>query len=101
MGFFSNLFKTGPKVNYQELIDNGAVVIDVRTPAEFSAGHATGSQNIPLDQIPHKVGKIKKLNKTIIVCCRTGARSGQAMSMLKNKSVKEVYNANSWKNLVK
>ena len=40
-------------------IDNGAVIIDVRTPAEFSGGHVKGSINIPLNTISQNIKKIK------------------------------------------
>ena len=96
MSIIRKLFGLGPKVNYHELIDNGAVLIDVRTPSEFSMGNAKGSQNIPLDRISGKVKKIKQLNKPVVLCCASGMRSGQATSILKSKGIEEVYNGGSW-----
>ena len=61
MSIIRKIFGLGPKVDCHELIRNGAVLIDVRTPSEYSAGHAKGSTNIPLDKIKTKVDKIKQL----------------------------------------
>ncbi|MFK7946862.1 MAG: rhodanese-like domain-containing protein [Saprospiraceae bacterium] len=76
-------------------IDKGAVIIDVRTPAEFSGGHADGAINIPLNTIGQNIKKIKKYNKPVVTCCRSGARSGSAASTLKGQGI-EVYNGGSW-----
>ena len=45
------IFGLGPKVDYSELMANGAVIIDVRTRGEFQSGHIKGSVNIPLDSL--------------------------------------------------
>ena len=79
-------------------LDNGAVIIDVRTPAEFSSGHADGAINIPLNTIGQNVAKIKKMNKTVVTCCRSGARSGSAASMLSSQGI-EVHNGGSWQSV--
>lgn len=96
MNLIRKIFGLGPKVNHHELIANGAVLIDVRTPAEFSAGNAPGSKNIPLDKIDGKVAKIKQIKKPIVLCCRSGMRSGQATSILKRHGIEEVYNGGPW-----
>ncbi len=46
MGFLDKLFG-GPKVDLKELVKQGAVIVDVRTPAEYQGGHIKGSINIP------------------------------------------------------
>lgn len=98
MSFLGNLLGLGPKVNIQEIIENGAVVVDVRSPSEFKSGHVKGSQNIPLDRIKESIDKIKKWNKAVVVCCASGMRSGSAKSILKANGV-EAYNAGSWMNI--
>lgn len=98
MSFLRKIFGLGPKVDYHELIANGAVLIDVRTPAEFSAGHVKGSTNIPLDKIKSKTEKIKQLKKPVVLCCQSGMRSGQATSILKGAGITEVYNGGGWHN---
>jgi phage shock protein E len=67
-------------------------IIDVREPNEFQGGHIEGAMNIPLGSIPNSVAKIKKMSQPIIVYCRSGMRSGQAMMFLKTQGLKEVYN---------
>ena len=62
MSFFSSL-KTklfGPSVNYTELIENGALVIDVRSPQEFISGHALKKQEHPLKCFEVKNSFIKR-----------------------------------------
>lgn len=94
-----NIFGLGPKVNYKELIADGAMVIDVRTKGEFSSGHAKGSVNIPLDQLGSAVKKLKDKDKTIITCCASGMRSASAKAILRANGFNNVHNAGSWFNL--
>ncbi len=84
----------------ESYLNDGAVVIDVRTVAEFEAGHVEGSENILLQSIPSKVEALKSLNKKIIAVCRTGARSGQATSFLKQKGI-DVINGGPWEHVAK
>lgn len=94
-----DLLGLGNKTNsIQEFIEKGAVIIDVRTTGEFASGHIKGSKNIPLDQIGSKITEIKKLNKPVIACCRSGMRSGQATSILKQNGI-ECLNGGGWDSL--
>ena len=81
----------GTSVNYKELVNQGAVIVDVRTKSEYNTGHITGSKNMPLDSIRTKINELKKLNKPVITVCRSGARSGMAKGILKSAGL-EVYN---------
>ena len=94
MGIWNQLF--GKKIDLAEVISNGAKVIDVRSNSEFSAGHAKGSVNIPLDQISTNIEKLKAYNQPLILCCASGIRSGNATSILKKEGI-ECYNGGSWK----
>ena len=98
MSFFRKLFGLGPKVNCHELLANGAVLVDVRTPQEFKEGNVKGSKNIPLDTIPSKIKKFEQLNKPIVLVCRSGMRSGRATAILKSKNIPNVHNGGSWLN---
>jgi phage shock protein E len=94
MGIFSKLF--GQKADYKQLMANGAIVVDVRSPQEFKSGHFKGSKNIPLGSLPSKV---KALNgKEVILVCRSGGRAGSAKSILSNHGIK-AHNAGAWQNL--
>ena len=98
MGLLSMLGFGGKSESVQEFVEKGAVVLDVRTVGEFQGGHIKGSKNIPLDAIFSKVNEIKKWNKPVIVCCRSGMRSSQAASILKNSGI-EVMNGGAWQSL--
>lgn len=84
-------------VDLATLIKDGAVIIDVRSPAEFASGHAKGSINIPLEQIEANASKLKKHNQ-IITCCRSGNRSGMAKRTLEAKGL-NVTNGGTWQNV--
>ncbi len=88
----------GSKVDYKELVKNGAVIIDVRSPNEFKFGHIKDSLNIPLQSIASKTAHIDK-NKVIITCCASGMRSASAKSVLKSKGYTTVHNGGSWSSL--
>lgn len=95
MGLFSILFG---KANNQlkEILQQGAKIIDVRTAMEFRNGHVQGSINIPLDQLHHKVGKLKKIKAPLVLCCASGARSAAATNILRGKNITNVYNGGRW-----
>jgi rhodanese-related sulfurtransferase len=99
MGIF-NFFGLGNNDSEKvaEYIQNGALIIDVRTPAEFNDGHADGSVNIPLSEVASQIKKIKKYNKPIITCCRSGARSGTAANILNNNDIDSI-NGGPWQNV--
>jgi len=97
MSFFRKLFCLGSKVDFYELIASGAILIDVRSPIEYAQGKPSNSQNIPLDKIEGKIEVIKKLNKTVVLCCASGMRSGRATSILKKNGI-EAYNGGVWGN---
>lgn len=92
-GILKNLF--GPGQDLTEVVAQGAVILDVRTVGEYQQGHGKSSKNIPLDQLPKNIDKIKKWNKPVITCCASGMRSGSAATILKNHGI-EAYNGGSW-----
>jgi len=98
MGLLSMLGLSGKSESVKEFMDKGAVIIDVRTPAEYSGGHIKGSKNIPLNTIGNQIDAIKKLNKPVIACCASGMRSAQATSILKSNGI-EAMNGGGWSSL--
>lgn len=96
MGFLSFLFG-GNKI--KEALRAGAVVVDVRTPQEYDGGKVPESINIPVDRIAVQADRLIAMNRPIICCCASGARSGNAVKMLKAKGKKDVYNGGSWKSV--
>lgn len=95
----NKLFGIKPKPNMGDLVKEGALIIDVRTKAEFSTGNIKGSLNIPLDRIDANIGKLKNKNQVIITCCASGSRSRVAQSGLKTRGYANVYNGGSWYSL--
>jgi phage shock protein E len=87
----------GNSVDFKALVKEGAMIIDVRTPAEFKGGHVKGAVNIPLQSLQANFSKIPK-NKTLITCCASGMRSGSAKSLLKAAGY-TVYNGGGWTSL--
>jgi rhodanese-related sulfurtransferase len=70
-----------------------AVVVDVRTPAEFAQSHILNSRNIPLDEIEKRIKEIERFKeKPVIVSCATGNRSGSAASVLRKHGFTNVVN---------
>lgn len=83
------------QVDYKQFVKAGAILLDVRTPAEFSGGHIPGSLNIPLQELHTKLKKLDK-NKTIITCCASGMRSASARKLLLENGFPNVYNGGGW-----
>ncbi|MCB1069484.1 MAG: rhodanese-like domain-containing protein [Verrucomicrobia bacterium] len=74
-------------------IGRGALVIDVRTEAEFRAGHLEGALNIPFEQVDRLVKAIgEDKNREVVVYCRSGRRSGLARQSLMQKGYAQVFN---------
>jgi hypothetical protein len=69
-----------------------AVLLDVRTPGEFLSGHIDTATNIDFES-PSFIAEIKKLDtaKTYFVYCRSGSRSGQAISIMKSNGIENIY----------
>ena len=96
-GFFSRLLGLEDKADFKVLLENGAILLDVRTKEEYKQGAATNSVNIPLDSLNSNLSKLKK-DKSIIAVCTSGMRSRSAVTLLKNKGFQKVYNGGSWFN---
>ena len=93
-----NMLGLGPKVDYKELIKNGAQIVDVRTKAEYQQGHIKGSINIALNSLSNHYASLKK-DKPVITCCASGVRSAQGKNILKSNGFTQVYNGGGWMSL--
>lgn len=98
IAFLKKIFGIGPAVNFSELVKQGAVIVDVRSPAEYKQGHVKGAINLPLNELGKHLSKIKK-DATIITCCASGMRSASAKSTLKTNGYNTVYNGGGWSSL--
>ena len=90
------LLGLGPKVDYVQLVKQGAIVLDVRTKGEYSGGNIKGSLNIPLDTLSSQLSKLKDKNKPVITCCASGMRSASAKRILQSNGYTQVYNGGGW-----
>ncbi len=97
--FFGWRFWSNKKVKAQlpSLLEQGAIIVDVRSESEFRLGSRPGSLNIPLDKLNQRSHELDK-NKPIILCCASGARSGMALGILKKNGFAHVINAGAWTN---
>jgi len=71
--------------------DDELVILDVRTPEEFAAGHIPEARNIPHDQVADKLVELAPLHaKTVVLYCRSGRRSGIAAKLLRDAGFSDV-----------
>jgi len=98
INLIKNALGLGPKVDYKELVKQGAQIIDVRSRGEYASGHVKGSVNLPLNELSSSLNKIKR-NTPLITCCASGMRSSSAKSTLISLGYKEVYNGGGWMSL--
>lgn len=73
-------------------------LVDVRTPEEFAAGSVKGAVNIPLDQVESRITEFQG-KEQIVVFCRSGNRSGQAIAILNEHGITNVTNGGSWEDV--
>ena len=75
------------------LINQDALVLDVREDKEFAAGHIPKARHIPLGTLASRLGELEKFkNKPIVVNCRSGQRSARACGMLKKHGFEKAVN---------
>lgn len=70
-------------------VEDGALLLDVRTPGEFQAGHVNGALNIPVDELERRIGELKA-DRAVVVYCRSGGRSARAAGLLGKHGFGEV-----------
>lgn len=67
----------------RQTMDGGALLMDVRTPEEYAAGHIAGADNVPLQEIQSGIFSDGDTSRKIYVYCRSGNRSAQAAVLLR------------------
>lgn len=68
-----------------------ALILDVRTPAEFNAGHVPEALNIPYDELASRLGELSADRDTpVVVYCESGGRAGKATSVLLDAGYRDV-----------
>jgi len=72
-----------------DLRAQGAFILDVRQPEEWTQFHIPGATLIPLGDLPNRLNEVPK-DKEVVVVCRTGHRSAQGRDILKNAGFSKV-----------
>jgi len=81
----------------QTHLKNGALVIDVRSPAEFNSGHLPNAINLPLNEIEIALPRrVKDKNQLLLLHCQSGMRSGVARKKLKGMGYANAFNLGSY-----
>jgi rhodanese-related sulfurtransferase len=70
-----------------------AVLLDVREPGEYAAGHIIGARNVPLAKLEEGAAELKKLkSKPVIAYCGDGNRASKALGALRRQGFENVAN---------
>ena len=78
---FSKPYRTVSAAQAAALADGGAVLLDVREPHEWQAGHAPRARHIPLGQLARRAAELPE-RRAVVTVCRSGARSVRAAVLL-------------------
>ena len=81
-----------PRIQQEALLkrmenkDASMIILDVRTPEEFAAGHITGAINIPYTHLPARLSELPDAgDKDIVIYCATGVRSERAAERMREQ----------------
>lgn len=77
------------------LVSEGAALIDVRSPGEFSGGHLDGAKNLPVQRLSNLLDDVGPKDQAVIVYCASGIRSHSAMDTLRQAGFTKVYDLGS------
>lgn len=77
----------------------GALVLDVRGPAEYAAAHYPGAHNLPVEELSGRLAELGDRGQSVVVYCASGARSAQAAKILKAAGFSDVTDAGAIFNL--
>jgi len=80
------------------LVARGALLVDVRSPGEFNAGHLDRARNIPVGEIGSRLAELGSRDQPIVLYCASGMRSATALSTLKRAGFKQVFNLGAMSN---
>jgi phage shock protein E len=99
MGWLTELFGSGGGI--RQALQEGAVIIDLRTAYEYDQGHIPRSLNIPADRIKANIDRIRDLRKPVILCCGNGTHCWEAAEFLRNAGLTNVINGGNWQGLLR
>ncbi|MBL8909473.1 MAG: rhodanese-like domain-containing protein [Archangium sp.] len=71
------------QLHHRQLVEHGALLLDVRTPEEFACEHVPRALNIPVQVLAERVHECGPTTRPIVVYCRSGGRSAAACAILR------------------
>jgi len=71
-----------PDDQAKEWVEDGAILLDVRTVGEHQSGHVEGSLNIPVQELEGRIPELDA-DRKVVVYCRSGGRSASAARLLR------------------
>lgn len=83
-------FITGAEA--KKMVDEGALLLDVRTVGEFNEKHIEGAVNIPVQDLEKRLAEVGDKKRPVVVYCRSGKRSEQAKVILDGAGWQKVEN---------
>ena len=90
-------YARGNKKDYKDLLDQGAIIIDVRTESEYKSGHIKNSINVPLKDLTYRINEFDKKDNIVTVCA-VGIRAESAKKFFESRGY-NVANGGRWTNL--
>jgi phage shock protein E len=86
-------------IDYKTLLEDGAILVDVRSDAEYATGYLPDAVSLPMNSnFESAAQELIDGGKVLILYCVTGARSFAAKKRLMEFGAKEVYNLGSFRN---
>ncbi len=99
-GLISKLTKDQTGERCWELINNGAKVIDVRSPSEYASGHLAQAENVPLAELDAWLAQVDNKQSSLVLYCGAGLRAQKGCDILKANGFECVTNAGSLNDLL-
>ena len=104
VGMFSACSRVSDEdlIKARKAVENGALIVDVRTPKEYKQKHISGAINLPIEEImKHNINLPK--DKELVLYCRTGSRSSVSAKVLTQLgwSVYDVATQSDWEREIK
>jgi rhodanese-related sulfurtransferase len=82
----------------RELVGQGWVLLDVRTPEEYRQGHPEPARNIPVQELPQRVKEVGPPGTKVVVYCLAGGRSAMAAQILRAHGITDIFDLKSVNN---
>ena len=74
----------------KKMVEEGAKLVDVRSPEEFQSGHLDGAINVPVAELEERLAEVGPKDQPVVVYCASGFRSARAARILDGKGFTHV-----------